>query len=89
MCTQASIVQEFKEMQHLPLISLTLTKDGVESFMGVYIMLNDTEDSFVFSHHSEIMLEIDPTFSLCEHLQAIVEELQEELMKEGYVVSEG
>ena len=89
MRTKASIVQEFKEMQRIPLIPLTLTKDSEETFMEVYIKLNDAEDSFEFNNYSEITLEIDPTFSLCEHLQAIVEELQEELMGEGYVVSEG
>ena len=89
MRTKASIVQEFKEMQRIPLIALTLTKDSEETFMEVYIKLNDAEDSFEFSNHSEITLEIDSTFSLCEHLQAIDEELQEELMGEGFVVSEG
>ena len=89
MRTKASIVQEFKEMQRIPLIALTLTKDREETYAEFYIKLNDAEDSFEFNNYSEITLEIDPTFSLCEHLQAIVEELQEELMGEGYIVSEG
>ena len=89
MRTVESIAEEFKNMQRIPLIPLTLTKEGEETYMEVYIMLNDTEDSFMFNNYSEITLAIDPTFSLCEHLQAIVEELQEELMREGYVISEG
>ena len=89
MRTKASIVQEFKEMQRIPLIPLTLTKEGEETYMEVYVMLNDAEDSFMFNNYSEITLKIDPTFSLDEHMQAMVEELQEELMREGYVVSEG
>ena len=89
MRTKASIAKEFKNMQRIPLIPLTLTKEGEESYMEAYIKLNDAEDSFEFNNYSEITLKIDPTFSLCEHLQAIVEELQEELMGEGYDVSEG